>query len=103
MHVRRTNGYDPPAGRFNMPAIAECSPQRCPDCSREMLWMQDAIVCEADRRDHAGYRCVNGHVSAACSVCGSRNTTRYGSGPLTGRRILSCGACGHLAAFINPE
>ena len=86
-----------------MPAIGQVSPQPCPDCSGEMVWVLDSIEGEPDRRDHAGYRCANGHISSACTVCGSRNTTRYGSGPLTSRRILSCGACGRVASFLVED
>jgi hypothetical protein len=64
-----------------------------------MYWVPDAVQGEADGREYPGYRCANGHVSEPCRVCGSRNTTRYGAGPLTNRRILSCAACGNLAAF----
>ncbi len=86
-----------------MPTIGELSPQRCSDCSSLMYWVSDACVGEGDGREYPGYRCGNGHVSESCRVCGSRNTTRYGAGPLTDRRILSCGACGNLAAFTSEE
>ena len=68
-----------------MPAIGQVSPQPCPDCSSEMLWVLDSVEGEPDRRDHAGYRCANGHISSACTVCGSRNTTQCPAGRSTDR------------------
>ena len=84
---------------LRMPVIGDLAPQRCSDCSGLMYWVLDACVGEADGREYPAYRCPNGHISEPCRVCGSRNTTRYGAGPLAGRRILSCGACGNQTAF----
>jgi hypothetical protein len=86
-----------------MPTIGQMSPQQCADCTSLMYWALDAGVREDDGRDYPGYRCTNGHVSAPCRVCGSRDTTRLGAGPFRGRRILHCGACGKLAAFNIAE
>jgi hypothetical protein len=85
-----------------MPTIGDLSPRRCSECSGEMVWIEDAVR-DTDARVYPGYRCANGHVSQACGVCGSRNTTRFGAGPLNGRRILSCDACGNLAAFTVAD
>jgi hypothetical protein len=72
-----------------MPGIGERSPQRCPDCGLEMHWVRDAVVPNLGQQDQPGYRCANGHISDACAVCGTRNTTRFGNSPLSNRRILS--------------
>jgi hypothetical protein len=85
-----------------MPTNGELSPQRCSDCSSLMYWVTDACVV-ADGHERPGYRCANGHVSEPCRVCGSRDTTRYGGGPLTARRVLSCAACGKRAAFTVDD
>jgi hypothetical protein len=75
--------------RKPMPTIGELLPQRCVECSGLMYWVPDAVLGEADGREYPAYRCANAHVSDACTACGSRNTTRYGSGPLTSRRTVS--------------
>jgi hypothetical protein len=86
-----------------MPTLGELSPQRCSDCSSLMYWVPDACVGGAEGREYPGYRCTNGHVSEPCRVCGSRDTTRYGAGPLVDRRVLSCSACGKLTTFTVED
>lgn len=90
-----------------MPESGTTSKQPCPECGEPMVWTAEALVEDAargtsaglipDRSSIAAFRCENGHVSDACAVCSSRNTTRYANGPAPGQRMLTCRSCGNIA------